>query len=306
MNEDLRQEFDTHLALIEEEERARGSSAEQARHNARARFGNALAYRERALDAVIATWLDYFDTTGLDAVDYLVGDPVSTPLGGPQRFSESVVRIDPCRLCYAPPDYAPAAAAPPCVRNGHVTFGSFNRIPKLAPPVIALWSRILDAVPGSRLVLKNAALVDARTRERLLGLFGEHGVGRERIELRADSPHADMLGEYGDIDIALDPFPYNGGLTTCEALWMGVPVLALMGGSMISRQSASLLAAAGLDDWIASDEDDLIRRAVRWSRDTASLAALRPGMRERLLASPLLDARGFALRFGEALAAMAT
>jgi predicted O-linked N-acetylglucosamine transferase (SPINDLY family) len=268
--------------------------------------GGRLLVLARKPAPVIATWLDYFDTTGLETVDYLIGDPVSTPAGASQRFSETVVRIDPCRLCYAPPEYAPAVAAPPCVRNGHVTFGSFNRVPKLAPPVIALWSRVLDAVPGSRLLLKNAALVDLRTRERLANLFAEHGIDRARLELRSDSPHSRMLGEYGDIDIALDPFPYNGGLTTCEALWMGVPVLALMGGSMISRQSASLLAAAGLVEWVAADEDELIRMAARWAGDTAALALLRRGMRERLLASPLLDARRFALRFGESLAAMAT
>src|SRR5207248_5666968 len=129
---------------------------------------------------------------------------------------------------------------------------------------IALWSRVLGAVPGSRLLLKNAALVDARTRERLLALFEAHGIGHDRIELRVDSPHPQMLVEYGDVDIALDPFPYNGGLTTCEALWMGVPVLALLGGSMISRQSASLLAAAGLADWVAADEEELVGKALQW------------------------------------------
>jgi predicted O-linked N-acetylglucosamine transferase (SPINDLY family) len=156
-------------------------------------------------------------------------------------------------------------------------------------------------VPGSRLVLKNAALVDARTRERLLGLFESHGVERARIELRAASPHPQMLAEYGDVDIALDPFPYNGGLTTCEALWMGVPVLALLGGSMISRQSASLLAAGGLGDWVATSEEDFLRKAVKWSRDRDALRSLRADIRERLLSSPLLDAAGFSLRFGESL-----
>jgi len=263
--------------------------------------GGRLLVLARKPAPVIATWLDYFDTTGLETVDYLIGDSVSIPAGGTQRFSEEVLRIDPCRLCYAPPDYAPAVAEAPCAKTGHLTFGSFNRLPKLAPPVIALWSRALAAVPGSRLVLKNAALVDARTRERLLGLFESHGVERARIELRAASPHPQMLAEYGDVDIALDPFPYNGGLTTCEALWMGVPVLALLGGSMISRQSASLLAAGGLGDWVATSEEDLLRKAVKWSRDRDALRSLRADIRERLLSSPLLDAAGFSLRFGESL-----
>ena len=267
--------------------------------------GGRLLVLARKPAPVIATWLDYFDTTGLDAVDYLVGDPISTPPDGTQRFSEKVLRIEPCRLCYAPPDYAPEVAPPPAASNGFMTFGSFNRLSKLAPPAIALWARILDAVPGSRLLLKNAAFTDQRTRERVIASFAPYGVGNARLELRRDSPHAQMLAEYGDVDIALDPFPYNGGLTTSEALWMGVPVLALMGDSMISRQSASLLNAAGMADWIARSEEDAVRIAVRRSQDTQALADLRHGMRARLRGSPLLDAPRFAARFGELIAAMA-
>ena len=253
---------------------------------------------------VIATWLDYFDTTGLDAVDYLVGDPTSTPPQGPQRFTERVVRIEPARLCYQPPDYAPNVAPPPAARNGNVTFGSFNRYSKIAAPVIELWSRLLRKVPGSRLLIKNAALTDAAMRERLLGAFKAHGVDGDRLDLRGPSPHASMLAEYGDMDVALDTFPYNGGLTTCEALWMGAPVVTLLGNAMISRQSAALLQAAGMPEFIAADGDGFLSIAADLVADPARLAALRSSMRARLRASPLMDGARFTRQFEAALDAM--
>jgi predicted O-linked N-acetylglucosamine transferase (SPINDLY family) len=253
---------------------------------------------------VIATWLDYFDTTGLDAVDYLIGDPVSTPADGAQRFSEQVVRIAPARLCYEPPPYAPAVAPAPALRNGHVTFGSFNRLSKIAPPVIGLWARLLAAVPDSRLLVKNAALADGGMRETLLGQLAAHGVDRDRVRLRAHTAHARMLGEYGDVDIALDTFPYNGGLTTCEALWMGVPVVTMLGNAMISRQTAALLEAAGLPQLVARDERHFVEIATTLATDLPRLAAMRAGMRQRLAASPLLDAPRFARQFESALEAM--
>jgi predicted O-linked N-acetylglucosamine transferase (SPINDLY family) len=141
-------------------------------------------------------------------------------------------------------------------------------------------------------------------RERLSTQFEENGIDADRITLRTGSPHPEMLAEYGDIDIALDTFPYNGGLTTCESLWMGVPVLTLRGDSMISRQSASLLTAANLPAWIASDETDFVARAVAFAADPAVISALRGNMRSGLLASPLLDAPAFARKFGDALQQM--
>lgn len=250
---------------------------------------------------VIVTWLDYFDTTGLDQVDYIVGDPVSTPEGTPQRFSEAVLHLAPCRFCYAPPAYAPAVAPPPAARAGFVTFGSFNRLSKLAPPVLDLWARAVKAVPGSRLLVKNAAFSDPGTREGFAAALAARGVDPARLDLRGPSPHAAMLAEYGEVDIALDCFPYNGGLTTCEALWMGVPVVALQGEAMISRQSASMLRAAGLADLVALDAARFVERAASLASDVAALAALRARLRDRLAASPLLDAPRFAAAFGALL-----
>lgn len=266
--------------------------------------GGRLLVLARKPAPVVATWLDYFDTTGVDAVDYLVGDTVSTPAAAAPRFSERVIALEPCRLCFAPPAYAPPVAAPPAAQRGFVTFASFNRLSKLAPAVVRLWSEVLAAVPASRLLLKSAALVDARLREEVAARFAMHGVDPARLEMRAHSPHAEMLAQYGDADIALDPLPYNGGLTTCEALWMGVPVLTLAGDSMIARQGASLLAAAGLEAWIARSAEEFVRIAAERAADVQALATLRAAMRERLAASPLLDAPAFARKFGDALLAM--
>jgi predicted O-linked N-acetylglucosamine transferase (SPINDLY family) len=250
---------------------------------------------------VIVTWLDYFDTTGLAAVDYLIGDCVSTPQGGRQRFTERVLRLNPCRFCYSPPPYAPPVSDVPGKAKGVVTFGSFNRLSKLTPAVVGVWAEVLGQVPGSRLLLKSRALSDPRTRDRIAAMFGSAGIEADRLDLRGDSAHAQMLAEYGDVDIALDPFPFNGGLTTCEALWMGVPVLALRGGSMISRQSASLLSAGGLDDWIAEDEGDLVLRATQFAGNPDRLAALRRTMRSRLRGSALMDAAAFTRKFAALL-----
>ena len=178
------------------------------------------------------TWLDYFDTTGTSAVDFLIGDSISTPEAGSQRFTEHVVRLDPSRLCYAPPAKVPDVSAPPALRNGFVTFGSFNRLSKLAEAQLDLWTGLLKAVPDSRLILKNGAFAHPTTRQVFAQRFSVRGIVADRIELRPASEHFAMLQEYADVDIALDTFPYNGGLTTCEALYMGLPIAALRGQSI--------------------------------------------------------------------------
>ncbi|MGZ3238893.1 MAG: O-linked N-acetylglucosamine transferase family protein [Burkholderiaceae bacterium] len=239
------------------------------------------------------SWLGYFNTTGLQSMDYLVSDPVSSPLDDLQRFSETVLRLPHVRLCYQAPAYAPESSALPAQRNGHITFGSFNLLTKLNDDVIALWSRIMTAVPDSRLLLKSRSFVEPAMQERFIEKFSRHGIARERLILRNHSPHVDMLAEYADMDIALDPFPFNGGLTTCEALWQGVPVLALRGEALIGRQSASFLAALGMDDWIAESKQDYIDRAVKHASNLAVLTKVRAELRERMRRSPICDADRF-------------
>jgi protein O-GlcNAc transferase len=177
-----------------------------------------------------------------------------------------------------------------------VTFGSLNNLAKLNPAVLALWARVLEAVPGSTLLLAWPSLADAGMRRRLYALAGAAGIDLARLDLRGGGAHREFLALYGAIDIALDPFPYSGGLTTIEALWMGVPVITWPGERYAGRHAMSHLGQAGLDDWICADGDAYVARAVAAAGDLPALAALRGGLRARLGASPLLDGAGFTRR----------
>lgn len=236
--------------------------------------------------------LDYFDTTGLSAMDYYVTDNFSSPGDTRQRFTEKLLHLDQPRLVYEAPDYAPMLE----VRTNKekpLVFGSFNRHHKLVPHVIQTWSKLLLAVPGSRLLLKGKAFGEADSQAVFRQRFAACGIDAQRIEFRGESPHAEMFSEYGDMDIALDTFPYNGGLTTCEALWMGTPVLTLLGERIISRQTAGMLEAVGLPEFIASDESDFVARGVAWAERRTELNLLRRGLRQRMSHSPLVDAKSY-------------
>jgi protein O-GlcNAc transferase len=256
--------------------------------------GNILAALSCKPAPIQITMLDYFDTTGVAAIDYFVSDEYHSPPGSPQRFVETLIRLPTIRLCYEPVDIAPPVRDLPAVRNGFITFGSFNRRQKVTPDVIALWSRVLHAVPRSRLVLKGSFFDKTDAQRTILDGFAAGGLAPDRIEFRGRSDHRDVLEEYGDVDIGLDTFPWNGGLTTCEALLMGVPVIALKGDRIIGRQSAAMLHALGLDDFAADDEEGYIDIARRWSGDIEGLARLRKGLRQRLEESPLCDAERYA------------
>jgi len=234
---------------------------------------------------VRASWLGYAATTGLAGMDYLLMDPWVAPAGAEAWCSEALVRLPFGRFCYAPPADAPA----PAVRRGPVTFGSFNNLAKIGPEVAGLWAAVLRAVPGSRLVLKWESLADAGVRRRVSGMFTDAGVSPEALELRGFSPHADMLAQYGDIDIALDPFPFCGGLTSCEALWMGVPVVTLPLDRFASRQTLGFLRSVGLEDLAADSPDDYVRIAAALAIDPARRAELRQALRPRMAASPLCE-----------------
>ncbi|MFV8819933.1 tetratricopeptide repeat protein [Haliea sp. E17] len=236
--------------------------------------------------------LDYFDTTGLTTIDYYVTDSYSSPRDTKQQFTETLMRLERPRLVYEPPEYAPEFASNTST-EAPLTFGSFNRHHKVVPQVVATWSRLLLAVPDSRLLLKGRAYESSDMQAEFRQRFAEHGVEPQRIEFRAASPHQQMLAEYADIDIALDTFPYNGGLTTCEALWMGTPVLTLCGDRIISRQTAGMLEAIGLPEFIAADGDDFARIGVYWNEHRQALLALRQGLRQRMAQSALTDAAGY-------------
>jgi predicted O-linked N-acetylglucosamine transferase (SPINDLY family) len=256
--------------------------------------GNRLLIFARKPAPIQVAWLDYFDTTGLETMDYLITDPATTPAHSPQRFTEALLRLPASRFCFAPLAAAPPPAALPMRNKGYVSFGSFNRIDKMNERVIAAWAAILRRIPDSRLVLKNVALTVPDVAEHCRAGFAAHGVGAERLDLRAPSAHREMLAEYGDIDIALDTFPYNGGATSLDALWMGVPIVALAGERMIARQTAAMLACVDLQDFVARSADEYVELAVSKALEPEPLSAIRSGLRACMRASPLCDASRFA------------
>ena len=240
-------------------------------------------------------------STGLAQMDWFVTDRWETPAGHEDYYSERLLVLDDGYVCYDAPAYAPPVAVLPALATGAVTFGCFNNLAKITPQVIAIWCDILRAVPSSRLILKTHQFNDADTRAALHAQIAAHGIDAARVILRGSSPHAALLGEYNDIDIVLDPFPYAGGLTTCEALWMGVPVITLPGTTFASRHSASHLSNIGLPNWIAADRAGYVASAIARAADLPALAALRAGLRARVAASPLCDAPRFAASLSRAL-----
>lgn len=266
--------------------------------------GNRLEVFARQPAPVQVSWLGYFNTTGMQSMDYLVVDDVLAPESERAPFVEQPLRLgDGCYLSYRGPEYAPAVAAPPCLSapGGAVTFGCFNTLSKITPNVVALWASLLQAVPGSRLVLKNAVLNDSLSRQLYEGAFATRGIGPERLELLGGSSHRDLLAHYAHVDIALDPFPYNGGTTTCEALWMGVPVITLAGDRFVSRVGATVLTHAGCGEWVTHSEDEYIQVAAALAADKARLQQIRAGLQERVSQSGLGDVAGFQRRWEDAV-----
>ena len=247
------------------------------------------------------TWLGYWNTTGMPTVEGILTDAYTTPEGSPQRFAETPLRLADSRFCYAPVSYAPPVAPSPCIAGGSFTFGSFNRYDKLGPEVIGCWAEILRRVPASRLIVKNSAIDVPYARSELARRFADLGIDPGRVELRGKSPHPAMLAEYGDLDLGLDTFPYNGGLTTCEALWQGVPIIAIEEERMISRQTSAMLRLIGAAEFVAGSRDEYVDLAVRWAGRGEQLDAVRQAQRERMRASPLCDGPRFTRNLEHAL-----
>lgn len=250
---------------------------------------------------VQAAWLGYFATTGLREMDFIMGDPQVTPAAEAHHFTETIWPLPETYLCFTPPADPVPVSPLPAIENGHVTFGCFNNVTKLNDGVVSVWARVLDAVTGSRLMLKARQLADGAVADMLRKRFDVHGVGADRLILEPPSSRADYFRAYHRIDIALDPFPYPGGTTTCEALFMGIPILTRRGDRFLSHAGETFARNAGLADWIATDDGDYVARAVRLAADVDGLAALRAGLRDRVLASPLCDADRFARHFADAV-----
>lgn len=245
---------------------------------------------------VQVAYLGYPNTTGLTTMDYRLTDAQADPEGCTEHlFTERLIRLPRVFLCYRPSEGAPPLVAPPVVETGRITFGSFNALSKITPEVVACWSRILRALPKARLILKNSSLRDEATCRRYLDLFSREGIAPGRLDLLSWTASAsEHLVLYWRVDIALDPFPYNGTTTTCEALWMGVPVITLAGRTHAGRVGVSLLNSVGLDDLVADSPDRYVELAVQLARQPERLTSLRRELRECMAASPLCDAPVFA------------
>ena len=240
-------------------------------------------------------------SSGLAEMDWIICDRWEIPPDLEPVYSERPLRLSDGYVCYSAPPYAPDVVPLPALANGYITFGCFNNLAKITPRAIAAWCTILHRLSNARLVLKTHQFADAATADRILADFGAHCITPERLELRGPSGHRAFIREYNDIDIVLDPFPYTGGLTTCEALWMGVPTVTVPGEIFASRHSMSHLSNAGLADWVAPDVAAYVELAVAKASDLPALAALRSGLRARVKASPLCDAPRFGRSLGAAL-----
>jgi protein O-GlcNAc transferase len=241
---------------------------------------------------VQVTWLGYLNTTGLDAMDYRISDAQANPPGPLDRVhSERIVRMPDSQWCYLPPADAPEVGPAPFVKAGKITFASFSIPAKLDGTAVAAWGELLGRVPGSRLIVATNGLSDvpAQFTERLV----QQGIPRERLRVVGSQPFDAYLAMHNEVDIVLDSFPFTGGTTSCHALWMGVPVVSLAGETSTSRGGASLLHAVGLEVLLARNAREYVDIAAALAGDTARLAALRAGLRERMRASALMDAPRF-------------
>ena len=257
--------------------------------------GNRLPVFAHKPAPVQVTWLGYPGTTGLPVVDYRLTDDICDPPGDSDPYhSEDLIRLSDGFLCYRPPESAPNVSDLPALQSDGIVFGSFNNLPKVNERVIALWSKILLQVPGSCLKIKSKQLADESTKQQFWESFSARGIASDRIILLPRvSSTTKHLALYHQIDVGLDPFPYNGTTTTCEALWMGVPVITLRGDRHSARVGASILTRVGLSELIAEDENQYLQIGIELASDLDRLGKFRTSLRRRMQRSPLSDGRSF-------------
>lgn len=250
------------------------------------------------------SWLGYFATTGLAAMDYFVADEVGVPESNQTQFVEKIKYLPDTRLCFTAPDAEVSVSALPALTNQLITFGCFQNMAKVGDEVLDLWAEVLIAVPNSRLRWQYKSFSDAAVADDLMHRMAKRGIESHRIQLLGAVEREAYLAAHHEIDVILDTFPFNGGTTTCEALWMGVPTLTLAGDRLIARQGASLLTAAGLSDWVAESKSEYISKAKSFCSHLSQLANLRSSLRTQVLASPLFDGQRFAENMEKALCEM--
>jgi predicted O-linked N-acetylglucosamine transferase (SPINDLY family) len=250
---------------------------------------------------VQVTWLGYFASTGLSEIDYLLGDPFVTPKAEADHFIEKIWQLPESYLCFTPPKIDVAVGPLPAFSNGFITFGCFNKLFRMTDEVVATRAKILRAVPASKLLLKDKQLENKSICDRVIARFSAYGISADRLILEGRETREKYLACYNRVDVALSPFPYGGGTTSVEGLWMGVPVITKMGNYFLSHLGESIAHNSGLSDWVATDKGDYIAKAIKFSSDLEALDTLRKGLRERLLQTPLFDAKTFAYHFEQAV-----
>lgn len=243
---------------------------------------------------VVASWFNMYATSGMACFDYLVGDGVVVSPNEERFYCERVVRVEGSYLTFEPSAGAPDVAPAPCAASGAVTFGCLASQYKITPAVMEAWGRILERVPASALVLRNAALASASVRRYVHDALAANGVARDRVRILGPADHREFIGTYDEIDVALDTFPYSGGTTTMEAIWQGVPVVTFRGDRWASRTSESILRAAGLSEFVAADLDGYVSLAVALAEAPERVAQARRTMRERVRASDACNGERFA------------
>ncbi|HAX80870.1 MAG TPA: hypothetical protein DCY88_34795, partial [Cyanobacteria bacterium UBA11372] len=258
--------------------------------------GNRLLTFARQPAPVQVSYIGYPNTTGLNSINYRIVDSWTDPEGQTEHLqTEQLIRLPRGFLCYKPPADCPEVGLSPGLRSDRITFGSFNKLAKISSKLIEYWASILKSVPNSRLLLKSRSFIDSGTCDYLHKRFQQQGIAPERVELIGwIASKSEHLALYNQIDIALDTFPYNGTTTTCEAMWMGVPVITLAGETHVSRVGVSLLSSVGLNEYIAQSPQEYIQKAVELAKDREKLQELRASLRGRMLAAPLMDARAIA------------
>ena len=246
-------------------------------------------------------WLGYFASTGLPEIDYIIGDPFVTPQSEAHHFTEKIWQLPDSYLCFTPPERNFAVSPLPAKANGFLTFGCFNSLSRMTDEVISVRANILHAIPNSKLFLKDKRLGYQAGRDQILKRFATYGIDEGRLLLEGRSNRGEYLTSYHRVDIALSPFPYGGGTTSVEGLWMGVPVIAKKGNYFLSHLGESIAHNTNLSDWIAVDNEDYISKAIEFSSDLNALEMLRRSLRENLLKTPMYDVPRFANNFEKAL-----
>ncbi|MEP9326360.1 tetratricopeptide repeat protein [Paraburkholderia phymatum] len=253
---------------------------------------------------VQVSWPGYFASTGVRAIDYILGDAHVLPEAEEAHFVEKPWRLPDSYLCFTPPVDSVETGTLPMLVNGHVTFGYFGNVTKVTDHAVGVWSTLLQKVPSSMLFLKSGQFDDAHVRDAFVRRFATRGIPASRLIVEGRSARGDYFTAYRRVDMMLSPFPYGGGTTTAEAFWMGVPVLCRHGDRFVTHIAETICHAAGLAGWIAADDADYVEKAVAFAADREGLSALRSGLRAQLLASPLCDAARFARNFEAALHGM--